>query len=127
MPILNFKKQFAPAVESWEKRQTIRAKRKDGRDPKTGQTLYLYTGLRTKVCRKLGEAICKEVVPTTIENDLYTILGTESLDTPDELALAKADGFDNLSNFYDFFDRTHGLPFHGLLIRWDRPQAAKEE
>lgn len=126
MPALNFKKQFAPAVESWEKLQTIRARRKDGRDPKAGQTLYLYTGMRTKVCRKLGETTCKEVIPITIESDLYTIIGTKSLDTHDEVALAKADGFDDLSGFYDFFDKTHGLPFHGLLIKWDRPHGATE-
>ena len=34
MPLLGFQKQFAPLVESGEKRQTIRAYRKDGKDPK---------------------------------------------------------------------------------------------
>lgn len=33
---LNFKKQFAPAVEAGTKRQTIRAPRKDGRKPSPG-------------------------------------------------------------------------------------------
>lgn len=58
MPALNFKKRFEPMIESGDKRQTIRAKRKDCRDPKEGQTLYLYTGMRSKGCRKLGEAPC---------------------------------------------------------------------
>ena len=39
MPILNYKKQFAPLVES-------------------GDRLYHYTGLRTKACRKLLESTC---------------------------------------------------------------------
>ena len=54
MPALNFKNQFATYVELGfrdpdhprAKRQTIRAKRKDGRDPRQGETLYLYTGKR---------------------------------------------------------------------------------
>ena len=37
MPALNFQARFAPLVESGQKRQTIRAYRKDGRDPKPGQ------------------------------------------------------------------------------------------
>lgn len=69
MPAINFKKQFAPAVESGEKRQTIRARRQDGRDPVAGQTLYLYTGIRTKGCRKLGEVTCKETQQITIEEN----------------------------------------------------------
>lgn len=121
MPALNFKKQFAPMVESWEKLHTIRARRKDGRDPKAGQTLYLFTGMRTTSCRKLGESVCKETIPVTIEKDLYTIIGTKQLNAAEELSLAKADGFENLSDFYDFFDKTHGLPFYGFLIKWDKP------
>ena len=61
MPALNFKKQFADKVERGEKRQTIRALRADGRNPQPGQTLFLYTGMRTKSCRKLGEAVCSSV------------------------------------------------------------------
>ena len=56
MPALNFQEQFAAAVESGEKRQTIRSERK--RPIKVGDTLYLYTGMRTKRCRKLGSAGC---------------------------------------------------------------------
>ena len=61
MPLLGFKKQFAPLVEEGQKRQTIRAKRRDGRNPHAGETLFLYTGLRTKSCRKLGISGCKSV------------------------------------------------------------------
>ena len=52
MPALNFKKQFAEKVETGEKRQTVRAKRK--RAFVVGDKLYLYTGMRTKYCRKLA-------------------------------------------------------------------------
>lgn len=127
MPALNFKKQFAPAVESWEKLQTIRARRKDGRDPLPGQPLYLYTGMRTKVCRKLGKTICKKTQPITIEENLDIIVGTHCLSVGEEIELAEKDGFIDRVEFYQFFRDTHGLPFYGLIIKWDPPQAAKEE
>ena len=50
MVAYNFQKQFADAVERGEKRQTIRAPRRDGRHAKVGDKLQLYTGMRTKQC-----------------------------------------------------------------------------
>ena len=58
MAALNFQKRFAEAVETGEKRQTIRRRRADGHDPKAGDPLYLYTGMRTKACRKLATVRC---------------------------------------------------------------------
>lgn len=52
MPAYNFQKQFAPLVESGQKRQTIRAIGKR-RHARPGESLQLYTGQRTKACRKL--------------------------------------------------------------------------
>ena len=118
MPALNFKKEFAPMVESGEKRTTIRALRKDGRNPRPGQTLYLYMGMRTKGCRKLGEAICKSVAQLSIEENLDVYIGVNYLPLFKIIDLAKKDGFNNVSNFYQFFKKTHGLPFYGLLIKW---------
>ena len=49
MPALNFQKQFAPLVESGEKRQTIRAHRKDKRLPaKPGDIIALHFPGRNK-------------------------------------------------------------------------------
>ena len=124
MPLLGFQKQFAPLVESGEKRQTVRAYRKDGRNPKVGDRLYLYTGLRTKQCRKLGEAIAKSVKVIGIDEPMFcedespieivplVLLPREAHD------LAIRDGFSDLDEMLSFFDKTHGLPFKGLLIRW---------
>ena len=53
MPSLNFQAQFAPLVESGAKRTTIRALRRDGRNPKRGDPLYMFTGQRTRSCRRL--------------------------------------------------------------------------
>ncbi len=118
MPALNFRKEFADKVESGEKRQSIRALRKDGRNPRPGQTLYLYTGQRTKHCRKLGEAICKSVESVGIEEggDIYSAgIGNDNDYSVD---FAKKDGFDTFQDFMDFFRKKHGLPFYGLLIKW---------
>ena len=117
MPALNFQKQFAPKVESGEKRQTIRALRKDGRDPKTGDTLYLYTGMRTKSCRKLREEKANKVQDITI-TDAMTFLDGKLLDRSEIKGIAIDDGFSCLKDFRSFFARTHGLPFVGKLIKW---------
>ena len=33
--------------------------------------------------------------------------------------IARADGFDKWGELADWFEKTHGLPFQGLLIRWE--------
>lgn len=140
MPALNFQARFAPLVESGEKRQTIRKRRKDGRDPKPGDTLYLYTGMRTKACRKLGEAKCREVFPFQLTARAETGNGNVNMfaglsshrgggsrfraaslrdGTRSRIArLAKADGFSSPEEMVCWFEAAHGLPFEGLLIRW---------
>jgi hypothetical protein len=126
MPALNYKKEFADKVESGEKKQTIRALRKDGRNPKPGQTLYHYTGMRTKYCRKLGEGICTSVEPICIETNSSIVIGVTALPRPaDERRFARADGFETETDFYDFFRKTHGLPFWGLLIKWDPQEVGR--
>jgi len=122
MPALNFKQRFAPLVESGAKRQTIRAMRKDGRDPAPGDVLQLYTGMRTRGCRKLREEVCTSAEPIGIGRDGFVLLGDgdgfKKL-APDEIeALAAADGFESVEAFFDFFNTTHRLPFNGLLIKW---------
>lgn len=118
MPLLGYKKRFAPMVEAGTKRQTIRAFRKDGRDPKPGETLFQYTGLRTPACRKLREDVCKSTHQITIESDLSVVIGIKHLNVCEEQDFARADGFNSANDFFDFFQKTHSLPFHGLLIKW---------
>ncbi len=122
MPAFNFKPQFADDVESGKKPQTIRAERKDGRVPcKVGDTITLYTGMRTKACRKLGVGKCTGVTPVSIHEypagtpQLF-IAGAMILNEDD---FAQADGFENSAEFYKFFEDTHGLPFRGWLIEWE--------
>lgn len=129
MPALNFKQQFADAVENGEKRQTVRAHRKDGRPHcKTGDVLSLYTGMRTKNCRMLGKARVTRVAsikinPTDMELDgklLYSIIHSRDADLTDN-EFAEADGFDSFMDMANWFDQVHGLPFEGVVIYWSEP------
>ena len=117
MPALNFVKKFAPLVESGKNRQTIRPCRKDGRNPKPGCTLYLYTGMRTKGCRKLKEAECISSEPIVID-DSNIAVGGNLLNHEERWQLARADGFPYTADFREFFRKQYGLPFSGYLIKW---------
>jgi len=114
------------------KRQTIRAVRKVPIKP--GDTLHLFTGMRTKGCRKIGEVTCRSLHEITIDHMHGKRLSEDAMPTMDwdggwiglyyedparfERELAKRDGFANAREMYDWFERTHGLPFHGVVVRW---------
>ncbi len=117
MPAFNFQKQFTPKVECGEKRQTIRAKRKDLHNPRVGDKLYLYTGMRTKSCRKLGEAICKSVQQITIYESGIVIDG-HWLSSKEERIFSNHDGFNDTHEIFMFIDKKYGLPFERLLYKW---------
>lgn len=118
MPALNFKSQFADDVESGKKRQTIRPIRK--RPIKVGDDLHLYTGMRTKICRKLGMGICGSVMPVRIDaKQKRVVLNGMPLWFHHEIdELARADGFASIGEFFDFFKRQYGEVFEGVLIKW---------
>ncbi len=129
MPALNFQKQFAPLVESGAKCQTIRAYRK--RPFKVGDKLYLYTGMKTKSCRKLGEATCSEIRRFTIDGDLTSLRQTVEIEIDnlhaDAFEVAKADGFKDEIEMASWFGAIYGLPFTGQLIKWDPEHGAGGE
>lgn len=133
MVALNFQKQFADDVDEGRKRRSIRAPRKDGRVPKKGERAHLFTGMRSKNCRRLrdGETdYVRRVRPVVIDHTGVTLDGRalyaggapayqggpdpESYDGD----FARADGFDGFSEMADWFAKTHGLPFSGHLIEW---------
>lgn len=118
MPAYNFKEQFAYAVEYARKNQTVRKKRK--RRTKVGETLYLFTGMRTPHCRRLRRAICLDVKDTEIHSaaiklaDRFMTIGSSEADR-----FARADGFSNSAEMIGWFRKTHGLPFNdGVTIYW---------
>ena len=117
MPAYNFQEQFAPAVVFGEKRQTIRKPRK--RPTRRGDKLYLYTGMRTKQCRRLlNPTPCTAVVPVVIERDSITLRCTHYTASWWLEAFAKDDGFESWAEMRAWFEETHGLPFNGEIVQW---------
>jgi len=119
MPALNFKKQFVEEILSGEKKQTIRAMRK--RPFKVGDRLYLYTGMRTKQCKKIGEAVCTKVEHIKIyyKNDILNVKLKGRILSFDELNyFAVYDGFNGVFGFIGFFKDI--TPFSGQIIYWEK-------
>jgi len=125
MPAINFSAEFADRVQSGEKQQTIRRLRK--RPIKAGDTLILYTGQRTKACRKLGEAACDRVFPVVIGRKSMGWRGY-SLNPYSMTAnfLAQNDGFESYAAMADWFDNRYGLPFEGVVIQWTLSEEASD-
>lgn len=120
MVALNFSPQFADDVEAGRKTQTIRQTAR----VKPGQRVHLYTGQRTKACRKLGEGTCTDVTAITL-TVRRAIFGTYHLILPDSRLhdFAVLDGFPDYEHMWNWFDNQYKkAAFEGWLIRW-----AKEE
>jgi hypothetical protein len=120
MPALNFQARFAPKILAGEKPFTLRALRKDGRDPKAGQPLYLFTAMRTKQCRKIAERPCRFAVTIKLawRSILIPTLGT--LTTEKELELfSRLDGFESYTAFCQFHEITRGTTAKTMrLVAW---------
>ncbi len=123
MVALNFQPRFADDVESGRKTRTIRSKARC----KPGDTLQLYTGQRTKQCRKLADAVCTSVVPVEIHaHEMYvdgvrlfpgSALRDEREDRDNDFAMK--DGFEGFMEMADWFRDQYGaLPFKGAMIEW---------
>lgn len=124
MSAFNFCAQFVPAIEAGLKCQTIRAKRVDGRNPKPGDALQLYTGMRTTKCRKIkADPVCREryEIEIGLSDDklhAYVVLDGRRLEHHQVIDLATADGFKDSAAFIAFFSEKHALPFYGYLYKW---------
>ncbi len=119
MPAINFT-MFIDKVESGEKTQTIRKHRK--RPIMIGDTLQLFTGMRTKECRRLGTGRCTGVEPIIMHGQgvQYTALNLMiSKFQPEALNhFAKRDGFDSWADMAAWF-HIGWNPFKGDLIQWE--------
>ena len=119
--LLGFKAQFADLVERREKTQSIRAR---GDRFKVGGHIQLYTGLRTKACRKLvaDDPVCLSVEPVVIHHHWMEVDGRRLLST-ERIEMAHADGFAGYWDFATFFadQQNHTLPWRGFLIKWGWP------
>ena len=120
---IDFSAEFARAVEDGDRRQTIR---KTARC-KPGDTLKLYTGMRTRSCRLLGEARCTGVRRVELRSTemfldgrrlFASLVSRDQLD-PTDNEFAEADGFPGFMEMAAWFDRKYGLPFEGVAIEWE--------
>jgi hypothetical protein len=113
---LNFSAQFSTAIESGCKTQTIREKARC----KAGDRLELYTGQRTKSCRLLRLAVCKDVTYIGLAARRLTLGNSERF--PREIdEFARSDGFSDFDEMWLWFSeryKTHS--FTGYVIRWHR-------
>jgi hypothetical protein len=123
MVAYSFKKQFAAPIVAGTKRQTIRADRK--RHARPDEVLQLYTGMRTRQCALIGNAVCESVraVRIDLENQIVELpdLGYRWGVEGGRLRMfAKLDGFHSWEDMRAFWRQEHpGRPvFVGVLIRW---------
>lgn len=120
MVAFNFQAQFAPLVESGVKRQTIRQTAR----AKPGDLLQLYTGQRTKACRKLvdPDPVCTLVDYVSIRPE-YLTLGNAKKHAGDADAFAARDGFEGYDDMVEWFRETYGSPFFvGYVHVWAPPR-----
>lgn len=122
---LLFDDRFADLVESGAKTQTIRRLHPDL--PKVGDTLELcqpHPTLKWQLIR--DDVVCTSVqrirIFRTDHNWTGVELDGEYLILIHIRKLALADGFKTTMDFLRYFERK-GLPFEGVLIKWDKLEA----
>jgi hypothetical protein len=116
MPVMNFSSEFAESIINGTKLQTIRYVRQ--RPIFTGDTLHLYTGMKTKEVRKLGIGVVTSIRLIEITKD-DILVSDKKLGHFEKMRLAMGDGFQNLDKFYAWIKSHYGLPFSGVIINWE--------
>lgn len=117
--LLGFKKQFAPKILDGSKKFTIRNPRKV--EPKIGETLHMYTGLRTKHTEKItSEHTLKGIqlvdilirrettvggLPVVVKHDYYIKIKVDGrvLLELEQLKFIRMDGFGSRIGFADYW------------------------
>lgn len=123
MVAYSFRPMFIPLILSGAKRQTIRAIGRR-RHAIPGETLQLYTGMRTKHCLLIGTAICTAAEPITM-----WFAGEQSVEIGSRRYIAGAglrkfaiaDGFADWPAMLAFWRETHpecADSFSGVIIEW---------
>jgi hypothetical protein len=143
MPQLGFQAWKAPRVESGELRTTIRNEWK--RPIRVGDTLKMFQGLRTKLCRSLGWATCTCAEPVRVVArlqrdrighwwiDVHAWVAGRKLALRDIAGLAVADGFDDIVGLLEWLRknkrgalRGDRLEYRGVLIKWGPMRRAEK-
>src|SRR5665213_102220 len=108
MVAFSFKKRFADLVASGAKCQTIRQTAR----AKKGDRIQLYTGMRTRACRKLvdPDPVCILVDYVGIRPE-YLTLGNTKLHAGNADDFARRDGFKDYDDLVKWFAETYGTPY----------------
>lgn len=121
MGLYNFQPRFVPFILDGRKKHTIRAPRANPDKP--GNTLHLYTGLRTKKAKLLMRAICVKIEfieigmsAEEVEDGFPVWVDGNLLSQDEKTLLAQRDGFDDFPHMRDFW--RNRLPFRGHIIHW---------
>lgn len=115
---LNFQAQFAPDVEAGIKTLTLRCSPTALRCT-VGDIVYLFTGMRTKACRRLGIGKVKRVRWVLIIDEHTTKIDGQTLSRDQLRDFAAADGFGGPAEQAAWFDKQYGLPVDLVAIEWD--------
>lgn len=115
MTAFNFKPEFVPMIESGHKRSTIRSTRRCS----PGGIMQLYTGQRTKSCRKIMDVRCIGVAEIEInDSDIWRLPNPAEGKVFVNPRLAHQEGFQNEVDMLAFFRTKYGLPYRGWLHVW---------
>lgn len=121
MVAYSFQRQFAPPILSGRKLHTIRGNR--ARHARVGEAVQLYTGMRTRACRKIGDGVCWAVPPIllVVAGDYEVALCRRRITCVAGLdRFAQRDGFRDWDEMIAFWHRQHPevRRFEGVMICW---------
>jgi|SRR5882724_3354517 len=120
MGLYNFKERFVPRILDGSKTHTIRPLRAVADKP--GNTLHLYTGLRTKSARLLMRVPCVKVESITMKRvgpeilDVIVAIDGVELSWSECEAFSRRDGFDNFTHMIEWWNGR--FPFQGQIVHW---------
>lgn len=119
MPMIGFKKEFAKAVATGQKKQTVR--RVSKKIYTVGDPLVAYSGLRTKQVKKLMESTITRVEKFLFYGPYTLVLDGKLLSDSERNAFAKKDGFDDFISmrkwFSDQYENLYTQEFQ--VIHWE--------
>lgn len=113
-----FRLQYEPMILAGTKNHTVRPVPK--RMPKIGEqfTGYIWTGQPYRSPQRTFFTSTVTKVEDIYINEIGIWIATCPLNSKEDEAFARADGFENLDKFLDFFRTVHTLPFSGIVIHW---------
>lgn len=118
MVAFNFQPDFADPIETSRKIQTVRCKKR----AEAGDVLQLFTGQRTKSCRRLlplKTVICSVSDYCHLEQD-GIVFGDKTLHPANVDEFAQMDGFRCFEDMLAWFQSRYGRRnFVGWVHRWE--------